>query len=94
MNTRKLMLLAALALMSSVAFLNDLRAAPQKRRAESPMFIVVAAPALQPAPKIEPPGVVVVPSTGKSLKQPDVTLFRSVVLLQKLGTLLEKPPQR
>ena len=94
MNTRKLMLLAAMALMSSVAFLNDLHAAPQKRRVESPVFIVVAAPVFQPGPKIEPPGVVVVPSTGKSLKQPDVTLFRSVVLLQKLGTLLEKPPQR
>lgn len=96
MNTRKLMLLGAMALMSSVAFLNDLHAAPQKRRVESPVFIVVAAPAFQPAPNIEPPvapsGVVVIPSSGKSLKQPDVTLFRSV-LLQKLGTLLERAPQ-
>ena len=95
MTTRKLMLLGTLALMSSVASVNDLRAAPQKRRTESPMFIVVVAPVPQPVESSgAPSGTVVIPATGKSLKQPDVTLFRSAALLQKLGTLLEKPSPR
>ena len=98
MNTRKLMLLGALALMSSVATLNDLRAGPQKRRADNLVSLVVAAPAPQAPTKVDPQtapsGMVVIPATGKSLKQPDVTLFRSAALLQKLGTLLEKTPQR
>ena len=95
MTTRKLMLLGAMALMSSVAPLNDLRAAPQRRRAENLVSLVAVAPVPQPVDSSgAPSGMVVIPATGKSLKQPDVTLFRSVVLLQKLGTLLEKAPQR
>ncbi len=96
MNTRKLMLLGTLGLMSSVASLNDLRAAPQRRRAENLVLLVAVVPAPQAPTNVDsqspPSGMVVIPATGKSLKQPDVTLFRSAALLQKLGTLLERTP--
>ena len=83
MTLQKISLVAALTLAISVEII---QAAPPARRIDSPVIVVPVAP-------VPTRGVVVIPATGQTLKQPDVAIFPTMVMLQKIGNFFERPPQ-
>ena len=84
MTFQKLSLLSALTLAISV---ETIQAAPPARRMVSPVSVA-------PLPTSAPTrGVVVIPATGQTLKQPDVALFPTMGMLQKFGNFFEQRPQ-
>lgn len=88
MTLQKLSLLAALTLAISV---ESIQAARPARRMESPVSI--ALPVAPLPPSVPTWGVVVIPATGQTLKQPDAAIFPTMVMLQKFGNFFERPPQ-
>lgn len=89
MTLQKLSLLAALTLAISV---ESIQAAHDQHAAWKVPFRSPC-PSRPLPPSVPTWGVVVIPATGQTLKQPDAAIFPTMVMLQKFGNFFERPPQ-